>query len=399
MPEFTTTTLWFHKGTSNKIYQPVLEEWNGAWRLSGRYARRGGKVQRDVKGVGMSWLGGLAAYRSLVSDKLNKGYKVDETAALRAEPEEAGVIPPVVIPVVVPKVVLPVLPVANPIPGHTGNPGAHAAVGSWVGAGGSLPLMLPVQPMKSLVGKKSMALTRDVGLVFTSPFKQGKPCYVGQSGGLVAVWNLEGKPMALHESTHAWLSPMFSRLGGSLCIFLCYMDDINRYLEIISVIVLDGHEYVLPSPQLLHALRHALRLRLISTNGPKAESRVTVAVQAETVNARRQLVAVALSKNGQGNRMLALRDGKPEAEMQGWFEGIGWLRAPVDNKHALVVLGERGEEIILCDKFPWISDSAHAVRFMSTTSSAHAPHCESVEVKGPAQWARRVDCTLSRFLM
>lgn len=74
------TKLWFHEGTSDKVYIVSVLESNGVYLLVAEWGRRGKTLQSQIKGHFMSdWMANHA-YLELVASKQKKGYNATTNA-------------------------------------------------------------------------------------------------------------------------------------------------------------------------------------------------------------------------------------------------------------------------------------------------------------------------------
>lgn len=68
-------------GRSDKVYIVILERHNERyWSVGAAWGRRGGKLSSQNKGMYPSHWAALAAFNSLVAEKIGKGYEVTTRA-------------------------------------------------------------------------------------------------------------------------------------------------------------------------------------------------------------------------------------------------------------------------------------------------------------------------------
>jgi bifunctional non-homologous end joining protein LigD len=73
--------LYFREGGSDKVYEPsIVDLGNGSYDVVASYGRRGATLQRAVKATGVDLARATKAYDKLVSEKVAKGYRPDDTA-------------------------------------------------------------------------------------------------------------------------------------------------------------------------------------------------------------------------------------------------------------------------------------------------------------------------------
>ena len=76
------TRLWFCEGSSDKVYiAEVVQRGDGYYEVRGHWGRRGKTMQSQVKSVHVTEWQATAAYQGLVSQKVEKGYRVTDRTA------------------------------------------------------------------------------------------------------------------------------------------------------------------------------------------------------------------------------------------------------------------------------------------------------------------------------
>lgn len=115
MSEFASKTLHCIEGTSDKVYQIVLESNpNGTFNVLARWGRRGSTLQEQVKKKGVSVPSAMLTMENLLSAKRKKGYtEIDLTKdigkAAKVQPKAFAT------PMILPKKAAPFIP-APPAP-------------------------------------------------------------------------------------------------------------------------------------------------------------------------------------------------------------------------------------------------------------------------------------------
>lgn len=88
------TTLEYREGTSDKVYIANLEAVKGGFKVYGLYGRRGSVTNSNIKGVFSDYGKACDCFRSLVNEKMRKGYKlvnsVTGTTPLMASHDPVG---------------------------------------------------------------------------------------------------------------------------------------------------------------------------------------------------------------------------------------------------------------------------------------------------------------------
>lgn len=76
------TKLWFHEGTSDKVYvAQVIQRGDGYYEVRGNWGRRGKTMQTQTKGTFATEWQATKAYMGLVDSKMRKGYEITARTA------------------------------------------------------------------------------------------------------------------------------------------------------------------------------------------------------------------------------------------------------------------------------------------------------------------------------